>query len=70
MDKERGTFFFFKSSTLLYFDSVLCNFVWIVHLCRTAVKDRVVGLLLFMGKIAITAAIGTSSCCQGLPVWV
>ena len=28
-------------------------------------KDRVVGLMLFMGKIFITAAVGASSCCQG-----
>ena len=32
---------------------------------RTAAKDRITGLLLFMGKITITAAVGVSSYYQG-----
>ena len=36
-----------------------------VFVDRTAVKDRIVVFLLFMGKIFITAAVGMSSCFYG-----
>ena len=38
------------------------NLYKILSIYRTAVKDRIVSFLLFLGKLAITCAMGESMC--------
>ena len=41
--------------------------LFVIVPCRTAVKDRIVGFLLFLGKIVIVAVIGQHNALKHIP---